>query len=60
VLLVAGLVALIVLLPLTFISRSTCREGGRDQTRWSIALPGQDPPSGCQKRESGFELITPG
>jgi hypothetical protein len=60
VLLVAGIVALIVLLPLTFISRSTCREGGGNQTRWSIALPGADPPSGCQKRESGFELIIPG
>ena len=57
VLVAVGIVALITIIPLTFVSRDTCNTTGNESSSYGVAFPGSDPPAGCSKRESGWQLL---
>jgi hypothetical protein len=43
--------------PLFFVQRSKCRERGKERTRWSFVMPGDEPPRGCRGEQNGFEIL---
>ena len=54
------LIVAIVAGSLTFVSRARCLSGaghGKRETRWSLALPGSKPDSGCRDRQSGLSYL---
>jgi hypothetical protein len=54
---IVALIAAFAVAPLFLVERSYCRERGKEKTRWSFRLPGDEPPRRCRDTENGFEIL---
>ena len=43
--------------PLLVVYRSSCRDEGGRETRWTFVPPWDDPPGDCRDHDNGFQVI---
>ncbi|HWH45465.1 MAG TPA: hypothetical protein VNT32_12115 [Thermoleophilaceae bacterium] len=52
------IVLAMMLMPLLLVHRAEgCAKAGKRDTRWTLVLPGGDPPEGCRESRSGFDVL---
>jgi hypothetical protein len=57
ILVVVGVIAVVALIPLLLVYRSTCPEGDSQVTTYSFVLPWSEPPAECRNHQSGLDLV---
>ncbi len=56
-LVVIAVILVVAVIPLLFVFRSTCQEGGERATKYSLVPPWDDPPADCRDNQRGYEFL---
>lgn len=51
-------ILVVVAIPLLFVYRSQCPDGGKLSTSYSFVAPWDDPDRDCRNHQRGFEVVT--
>ena len=55
---VVVVILVVVAIPLLFVYRSQCPDGGELATSYSVVPPWDNPPEECRNHQRGFDVLT--